>query len=431
MNIERSTHLFVEAKRCLPGGVSSPVRAYNAVGGVPRFINEGRGAYIFDVDGRKYVDYVMAYGPLIFGHRHPAVTEAIEEALARGTGFGAPSESEIRLAGLIKEAFPFVDLVRFVNSGTEATMSAVRLARAQTGRDYVLKFEGCYHGHADTFLVRPGSGGSTSGIPSSPGIPKEVVRYTLVTPYNDIGAVERIFEQKGRKIAAIIVEPVAGNMGVVLPKKGFLQGLREASKSYGALLIFDEVITGFRVAFGGISTKIGVEPDILTLGKIIGGGLPVGALCGKRSVMELLAPQGPLYQAGTFSGNPLSMSAGMATLRTLKEENPYGALRRRTERLIEGLRDIFKAKGIPVVFNHETAVFSMFFTRGERVMNLSDAQSTDKKLYAELFHALLAEGVMLPPSPYEALFLSTAHGDTVIEETLKAFGKAVARSSLT
>lgn len=422
MNMERSARLFGAAKRCLPGGVSSPVRAYRAVGGIPRFISEGRGAYIFDVDGNKYVDYVMAYGPLILGHRHPAVVEAVEEALSRGTGFGAPSEAEIELAELIKEAFPFVDLVRFVNSGTEATMTAVRLARARTGRDYVLKFAGCYHGHADVFLA-----GTGSGAPSSLGIPEEMAGYTLVVPYNDVAAVERIFTERGEEIAAVIVEPVAGNMGVVPPAEGFLQGLREISKDYGALLIFDEVITGFRVTFGGISTATGIEPDILTLGKIIGGGLPVGACCGKRSVMELLAPEGPVYQAGTFSGNPLSMSAGAATLRVLKEGNPYGALRRRTETLISGLRVIFEDRGIPVVFNYETAMFSMFFTRREGVTNLGDVRSVDKGLYAGLFHALLAEGVMIAPSPYEALFLSTAHDDTVIAETLEAVEKAVAR----
>jgi glutamate-1-semialdehyde 2,1-aminomutase len=427
MGIERSKSLYDRARGCMPGGVSSPVRAYRAVGGVPRFINRGEGAYIFDVDGNRYIDYVMSYGPLILGHLHPAIVGAIREALTRGTSFGAPTELEVQLAELIKEAFPFVELVRFVNSGTEATMSAVRVARAKTKRDYILKFEGCYHGHSDFFLVKAGSGGLTFNIPSSPGVPEGVTSYTLLAPYNDIEAVREIFRERGEEIAAVILEPIAGNMGVVLPKEGFLEGLRELTESYGALLIFDEVITGFRVSFGGVSTKVGVEPDILTLGKIIGGGLPVGAFCGGGKVMELLAPEGNVYQAGTLSGNPLAMSAGIAALKTLKEEDPYPILRRRTENLVSGLKRVLKERGIPAVFNLETAMFSIFFTEKESVENLEEVQSSDGELYSKLFHALLEEGVMLAPSPYEAIFLSTAHNERVLDETMTAFERATSK----
>jgi len=427
MEMERSKAFFDRAKECMPGGVSSPVRAYRAVGGVPRFISMGDGAYIFDVDGNRYIDYVMSYGPLILGHLHPVIVGAIRVALTRGTSFGAPTDLEIELAELIKEAFPFVDLVRFVNSGTEATMSAVRLARAKTKRDYILKFEGCYHGHSDFFLVKAGSGGLTFNIPSSPGVPEGVTSYTLLAPYNDIEAVKEIFKERGGEIAAVIVEPIAGNMGVIPPKEGFLEGLRELTESHGALLIFDEVITGFRVGFGGVSTTLNIEPDILTLGKIIGGGLPVGAFCGRREIMELLAPEGNVYQAGTLSGNPLAMSAGIAALKTLKAENPYPILKQRTEKLVGELRKIFGEKGIPAVLNAETAMFSIFFTEKERVENLEDVQSSDGKLYSRLFHALLEEGVMLAPSPYEAIFLSTAHDERVLDETITAFERAASK----
>jgi len=425
--IRRSEELFERARRCMPGGVSSPVRAYKAVGGVPRFVERGEGAYIFDVDGNRYIDYVLSYGPLILGHAHPAVVEALKDMLPKGTSFGAPTELEVELAEAIKEAFPFVELVRFVNSGTEATMSAARLARAKTGRDRILKFEGCYHGHADSFLVQAGSGGLTFDIPSSPGVPKGVASYTLSVPYNDLDAVEEAFRMRGEEIAAVVVEPVAGNMGVVLSRDGFLEGLRRITREYGALLIFDEVITGFRVEFGGIATKCGVEPDIVTLGKVIGGGLPVGALCGREEVMGLLAPEGKVYQAGTLSGNPLAMRAGLATLEVLRRERPYPALRRRTEELAGGVRELLGKSGIPCAVNYETGMFSVFFTERGEVRSLEDVRSSSAELYSRLFHALLGEGVMLAPSPYEAAFLSTAHDGEIVGATLEAFERAVRR----
>ncbi|RKY64940.1 MAG: glutamate-1-semialdehyde-2,1-aminomutase [Candidatus Latescibacterota bacterium] len=421
----RSEELFERARRCMPGGVSSPVRAYGAVGGVPRFVERGEGAYIFDVDGNRYIDYVLSYGPLILGHAHPAVLKALTEVLPKGTSFGAPTELEVELAETIKAAFPFVELVRFVNSGTEATMTAVRLARARTGRELILKFEGCYHGHADPFLVRAGSGGLTFNIPSSPGVPKGTTECTISVPYNDRGAVEEVFGRCGEDIAAVVVEPVAGNMGVVLPQEGFLEGLRSTTKEHGALLIFDEVITGFRVEFGGISTRYNIEPDIITLGKVIGGGLPVGALCGREEVMGLLAPQGKVYQAGTLSGNPLAMKAGLATLEVLRKEMPYRMLRSRTEELAEGMRGAFGRKGIPCVVNYDTGMFSIFFTERERVLNLEDVRTSSAELYSKVFHALLGEGVMLAPSPYESAFLSTAHDGEVVERTVEALEGAL------
>lgn len=426
MNTEHSKALFERAKKCMPGGVSSPVRAYKSVGGLPRFIERGEGAHIFDTDGNRYIDYVMSYGPLIFGHRPPVIIDAVKEASSKGTSFGAPTELEIQLAEQISDAFPFVELVRFVSSGTEATMSAVRVARAKTKRDYILKFEGCYHGHSDFFLVKAGSGGLTFNIPSSPGVPEGVSAYTLLAPYNDIESVKEIFRENGKDIAAVIVEPIAGNMGVIPPKEGFLEGLRELTENYDTLLIFDEVITGFRVEFGGVSTKTNIEPDLLTLGKIIGGGLPVGAFCGREEVMGLLAPEGDVYQAGTLSGNPLAMSAGISALKTLKEENPYPTLRKRTEKLVNSLKGIFKRKGISAVFNLETAMFSISFAE-KKVENLSDVQSSSGEVYSKLFHLLLEEGVMLAPSPYEAIFLSTAHEDKVLNETIAAFERAVSK----
>ncbi len=416
--------VFQRAREVMPGGVSSPVRAFGAVGGTPRVLVRGEGAFVWDVEGKRYVDYVLSWGPLILGHRHPEVTVRVVERLMRGSSFGAPTEVEVRLAEKIVQAFPFVDRVRFVNSGTEATLSAVRLARAYTGRDGVVKFSGCYHGHGDTFLVQAGSGALTFGVPSSPGVPEDLVRHTYSLPYNDLEAVERLFAERGETIAAVIVEPVAGNMGVVLPRPGFLEGLRALTREYGALLIFDEVITGFRIHYGGASTFWGVEPDLITLGKVIGGGFPVGAYGGPASVMDRVAPEGPVYQAGTLSGNPVAMEAGLATLEVLERTRPFEELNRRREDLTRALADLFQEKGIPVSFPGVGSFFGMFF-RETPPQNLAEVQQADTALYRKLFHALLEEGVYLAPSPFEAAFLSVAHTDAVLERTVEAFQRAL------
>ncbi len=424
--MERSLALFERARRVMPGGVSSPVRAFGAVGGTPRFLVRGEGPYVWDADGRRYVDYVLSWGPLILGHRHPEVTVRVVERLLQGSSFGAPTEVEVRLAEKIVQAFPFVERVRFVNSGTEATMSAVRLARAYTGRDGVVKFAGCYHGHADTFLVQAGSGALTFGVPSSPGVPADLVRHTYILPYNDLDAVKDLFSERGEEIAAVIVEPVAGNMGVVLPEPGFLEGLREVTRAHGALLIFDEVITGFRIHWGGASTWFGITPDLVTLGKVIGGGFPVGAYGGREDVMALVAPEGPVYQAGTLSGNPVAMEAGFVTLEILERENPYEELSARRETLSRGIREIFSREGIPVSLPGIGSFFGIFF-RETPPRNLEEVKASEAERYRTLFHALLEEGVYVAPSPFEAGFLSTAHTGKEIARTLEAFDRAVKR----
>ena len=424
MTTQRSEALVEEARKRMPGGVNSPVRAFQAVGGTPRVMVRGRGAYLWDADGNRYVDFVLSWGPMILGHAHPEVTLAVMEQLLQGSSFGTLTEVEIDLARLITEAFPFVDRVRMVNSGTEATMSALRLARAYTGRDGVVKFAGCYHGHADSFLVEAGSGALTFGVPSSPGVPRDLVQHTYALPYNDLEAVKTLFERQGEHIAAVIVEPVAGNMGVVLPQPGFLEGLRSTTRTYGALLIFDEVITGFRLSWGGASTRFSITPDLVTLGKIIGGGFPVGAYAGPEKIMRWIAPEGPVYQAGTLSGNPVAMQAGLATLEILRKTRPYDLLEERRKNFTEELEKLFRERGIPVSLPGIASMFSLFF-RAVPPRNLDEVRESDTAFYARLFHALLEEGVYLAPSAFEAAFLSTQHTEEILHEALEGFRRAL------
>lgn len=415
----RSQTLFETAQRYLPGGVNSPVRAFRAVGGTPPFIVRGQEAWIEDVDGNRYVDYICSWGPLILGHAHPHVVEAVRKAADRGTSYGAPTEAEVTLARMVVEAVPSIEMVRFVNSGTEAVMSALRLARAYTRRDKIVKFAGGYHGHADLLLAEAGSGLATLGLPASAGVPPAVVADTLTAPYNDLAAVEQLFRANPEQIAAVIVEPVAGNMGVVPPKPGFLEGLRQLTSEHGALLIFDEVITGFRVAYGGAQTLYNVTPDLTTLGKIIGGGLPVGAYGGRREIMELVAPLGPMYQAGTLSGNPLAMAAGIATLEVLQKPGTYEQLDALATQLAEGLGQAAQAAGVPV---RQTRVGSMmgFFFTSEPVVDYASAKTSDTGRYARYFWGMLEQGVYLAPSQFEAAFISLAHGEMEIGHTLAA-----------
>lgn len=423
MKTTGSQRLFALAQTLLPGGVDSPVRAFRAVGGDPLFIARGEGAYLYDVDGNRFLDYVLSWGPLILGHAHPRVTVALRHAAAQGASFGAPSPLELELAGLIQGFMPGMELLRFVNSGTEATMSALRLARAFTGRDKIVKFEGCYHGHADMLLVRAGSGVATLGLPDSPGVPAAVAADTLVAAFNDLPGVAELFARHPGEIAAVIVEPVAGNMGVVPPQPGFLPGLRELTRAHGALLIFDEVMTGFRVHPGGAQALYGVTPDLTTLGKVIGGGLPVGAYGGRRDVMELVAPAGPMYQAGTLSGNPLAMTAGIETLEELKRPGLWGALDARTAALVEGLAAAAREAAVPVVINRAGAMFTLFFADAP-VTDWTTASRADRDRFAAFFRALLEAGVYLAPSQFEALFTSTAHGDAEIAATVAAAARA-------
>jgi glutamate-1-semialdehyde 2,1-aminomutase len=421
MDTTRSQNLFAAAQPLIPGGVDSPVRAFRAVGGRPLFIERGQGPYLFDADGNRFIDYVLSWGPLILGHAHPRVAEALKSAVDRGTSYGAPTALETELAKLVCEMVPSAEMVRFVNSGTEATMSALRLARAFTGRDKIIKFEGCYHGHADMLLVQAGSGVATLGLPDSPGVPQGATQDTLVAPYNDLSAVEILFKTDNlrNQIAAVIVEPVAGNMGVVPPIEGFLSGLRELTRQHGALLIFDEVMTGFRVALGGAQSLYGVTPDLTTLGKVIGGGLPVGAYAGRRDIMETVAPTGPMYQAGTLSGNPLAMTAGIETLRVLREPGVFGELVTSTERLCVGIGEAARSAGVPIYQTQIGTMFCSYFVE-EPVTNWATASKSDVQQFSHFFQAMLTKGVYIAPSQFEAGFVSTSHTDDVIDETLDA-----------
>ena len=419
----KTRDLFLQAKRVIPGGVNSPVRAFQAVGGTPIFIRGAAGSRVVDEDEREYIDYIASWGPMILGHGRPEVVAAIREAAGRGTSYGAPTLAEIAMAERIVSAFPSVETVRMVSSGTEATMTAIRLARGWTGREKIVKFIGCYHGHADSLLVRAGSGVATLGIPGSPGIPRSLAELTIPVPFNNADAVREVFARFGEEIACIIVEPVAGNMGVVPPRPGFLETLREVTRENGALLIFDEVITGFRLAYGGWQTLTGIGPDLTCLGKIIGGGLPVGAVGGNRTIMEHLAPTGPVYQAGTLSGNPLAMAAGITTLDILRDAS-YEEIDRRAADLGAGFLDLFRTKGIPVRINRVGSMFTLFFT-AEDVVDFETASHSDTALYARFFRGMLAAGINLAPAQFEAGFVSFAHTDNDIARTVEACEKAL------
>ncbi len=423
LQIQRSKELFSEAQNLMPGGVSSPVRAFRAVGGQPLFIERGEGPFMFDVDGNRYIDYVLSWGPLILGHADPRVVTALHAAILKGTSYGAPSPLEVELAKLVMTLMPNLEMLRFVNSGTEATMSALRLARAFTGRAKFIKFEGNYHGHADMLLVQAGSGVATLGLPDSPGVPASTVADTLTAPYNDLAAVEQLFAQFPGQIAAVIVEPVVGNMGLVPPLPGFLQGLRELTASDGALLIFDEVMTGFRVHPGGAQTLYNIKPDLTTLGKVIGGGLPVGAYGGRREIMEMVAPVGPMYQAGTLSGNPLAMTAGITTLQALQAPGVWAQLEKTGQKLMAGLGAAAEEAGVKISHSRVGTMFGMFFT-DQPVINWSTAKRSDTQAFGRFFQSMLENGVYLAPSQFEAGFLSTAHGDAEIEATLQAAARA-------
>lgn len=416
---EQSEKLFSMAVQYMPGGVNSPVRAFKAVGMNPLFIKRAQGSKLYDVDGNEYIDYVGSFGPLILGHSHPEVIKAITETAQNGTSYGAPNEYELELARMICEAIPSIEKVRMVNSGTEATMSAIRLARAYTGRNKIIKFEGCYHGHADSFLIKAGSGLLTSGIPTSPGVPASNAENTLVAKYNDLESVENLYKQANNDIAAIIVEPVAGNMGLVLPELEFLQGLRRITELTGSLLIFDEVITGFRLCYGGYQNICGIKPDLTTLGKIIGGGLPVGAYGGKREIMNRIAPEGDVYQAGTLSGNPLAMAAGVATLNILKDHDWYDRLEVLTYLLTTKIKSAFEAKGLFYEINRFGSMFSIFFTEKE-VVDYDAVLTCDTEKYAQFYREILKQGVYFPPAQFETCFLSCAHDLDDVEKTVNA-----------
>src|SRR5947209_367351 len=422
----RSDAAFASAQQVMPGGVSSPVRAFKAVGGTPQFICEADGCTVVDIDGNEYVDYVLSYGPMIVGHANDRVVAALSKAVGRGTSYGAPTELETQLATLITQALPAIEMVRFVNSGTEAAMSAIRLARGFTGRSMIVKCIGCYHGHSDGLLVQAGSGALTLGVPSSPGVPATVTANTALVHYNDLDAAKLVFEQYPDQIAAFLVEPVAGNMGLIEPAEGYLRGLRELCTKHGAMLLFDEVMTGFRVAWGGAQVRYDVQPDITCLGKVIGGGLPVGAYGARREIMSQVSPSGPVYQAGTLSGNPLAMSAGLATLEILHEPGAYEQLEKSSATLARGLRQAAADTGVPLVVNRVGSMVGPFFIReqGASVSNYTQATNCDTALFARFFHAMLERGIYLPPSQFEAWFVSLAHDDAAIEKTIAAAREA-------
>lgn len=424
--MSRSEELFAQAQHSIPGGVNSPVRAFNGVGGTPLFIERANGAYMYDADDQRYIDYVGSWGPMILGHNHPAIREATLAAVERGTSFGTPTSIEITMAEKIKSIVPSIEKVRMVNSGTEATMTAIRLARGYTKRDKILKFEGCYHGHADSLLVKAGSGALTLGVPSSPGIPADVAAHTLTVTFNDLESVKEIFAEVGDQIACIIVEPVAGNMNCIPPVPGFLEGLRSICDSYGSVLIFDEVMSGFRVAPGGAQERYNVLPDLTTLGKVIGGGMPVGAFGGKREIMDYIAPVGPVYQAGTLSGNPVAMAAGLAALSQLSTPGLYENLYARVDQLLNGLQERADAAGIPLTTNRAGSMFGVFFTTDKNITSFEQATKCNMEHFKAFYHHMLKAGVYLAPSAFEAGFMSAAHTEADIQQTLDAAEKAFA-----
>lgn len=417
---------FLQAQQHIPGGVNSPVRAFKGVGGDPVFFDHASGPFVFDPDGKRYIDYVASWGPMILGHAHPAVIAAVGETIKKGLSFGAPTEIETRMADRVCELMPSLELVRMVSSGTEATMSAIRLARGYTGRDKIVKFEGCYHGHSDSLLVKAGSGMLTLGEPSSPGVPAALAEMTVTLSFNDLGQVQETFKRIGEQIACIIVEPVAGNMNCIPPLPGFLEGLRELCDRYGTLLILDEVMTGFRVSLGGAQGYYRIKPDLTTLGKIIGGGMPVGAFGGKREIMEKISPLGPVYQAGTLSGNPVAMAAGLITLELISAQGFYESLTEKTRQLVTGVMDQAAKFGIPLTSNQAGAMFGIFFTDAEQVTNFAQATACDQERFKRFFHAMLRRGIYLAPSAFEAGFVSSAHSDAEINATIEAAGEAFA-----
>ena len=424
--MQKSEALFSRAQKTIPGGVNSPVRAFKAVGGTPRFITKADGPYMWDADGKRYIDYVLSWGPMVLGHNNDKIREAVIEAAGSGLSFGAPTEAEILMAEKVIEMVPSMEMVRMVNSGTEATMSSIRIARGYTGRNKIVKFEGCYHGHADSLLVKAGSGALTMGVPSSPGVPAEVAKHTLTVEFNNLESVEAVFREHGDDIACIIVEPVAGNMNCIPPVEGFLEGLRAICDHHGTVLIFDEVMTGFRVSRGGAQERYGVTPDITCLGKVIGGGMPVGAFGGKRDIITHVSPTGPVYQAGTLSGNPVAMAAGIAALSQLQQDDLYEGIYRSTEQLVEGMQALADKHRVPMTTNHAGSMFGLFFTDVEKVVNDQQAINCNTEQFKQFYHGMLNEGVYLAPASYEAGFVSSQHDSAVIEETLHAADKVLA-----
>lgn len=422
----RSHDLFTDAQQHIPGGVNSPVRAFGGVGGEPVYIKRAEGAYIYDEDGRGYIDYVASWGPMILGHAHPEVIDTVQKSAANGLSFGAPTEIETIMAEKVKALVPSIEMVRMVSSGTEATMSAIRLARGYTGRDKIVKFEGCYHGHADSLLVKAGSGALTFGEPTSPGVPKALAEHTITLNYNDSAQVRELFDQIGDEIACIIVEPVAGNMNCVPPVEGFLETLREVCDQHSSVLILDEVMTGFRVSLGGAQGKLGITPDLTTLGKVIGGGMPVGAFGGKKEIMEHLSPLGPVYQAGTLSGNPLAMAAGLKTLELISEEGFFTTLEKKVEYLTDGILQAAKANNIPMTCNRIGGMFGLFFTEADKIETFAQVSACDGDRFNQFFHGMLKEGVYLAPSSYEAGFVSSTHRESDLDATIKAANKVLA-----
>ncbi len=425
--MSKSQDLFNRAQASIPGGVNSPVRAFNGVGGTPLFITHAEGAHTFDADGNKYIDYVGSWGPMILGHNHPEIKQAVHEAVERGLSYGAPTEAEIDMAEKVKELVPSIDSVRMVNSGTEATMSAIRLARGYTGRDKILKFEGCYHGHADSLLVKAGSGALTLGVPNSPGIPEDFAKHTLTVSFNNLDEVKAVFEKYPEDIACIIIEPVAGNMNCIPPVEGFLEGLRDICDQYKSVLIFDEVMTGFRVALGGAQAYYNITPDLTCLGKVIGGGMPVGAFGGKKEIMDFVAPVGPVYQAGTLSGNPIAMAAGLKALELLCQPGLHDELEAKSKAICEGFQAAADKAGIPLTTNYAGGMYGFFFTDADKVTSYQQATQCDLERFKRFFHLMLEEGVYLAPSAFEAGFVCAAHDDEAIAQTIKAAERAFAK----